>query len=73
MSSTIFWEPGRRKKTPCNYALKQILQKKYQFPTTLYTGSLDYLDGLADAGIEGAAVLGSAIIEYGSIDLTEEY
>jgi hypothetical protein len=73
MSVSLFWEPGKREKKTCSYALHQTLSKKYMFPISLDKSDLDYLEGLQDAGVEGVEELRNAIVEYGSIDFTEDH
>ena len=75
MSSNLYWEPTNRGKNKClGTALKWVLQKRFGYPVrvTLDEENILYLQGLADADIEGAQSLVDAIEKHGCIELKEE-
>lgn len=76
MSSNLYWEPAERKKynAGTDQALKWVLQKRYGYPVhiTMTTNDIPYLQGLADAKINGAQELIEAIEKYSDIELFEE-
>lgn len=71
MSSTLYWRPvGGGKSLPD--AIKRALKKRFDLKnTTLQTHDLDYLNGLRDAGVEGAEELIAAIEKHEAITLSE--
>lgn len=73
MSSTLKWRPlGGGKALPT--ALKFALDKRgWSYPVTIGDGELSYLQGLCDAGVEGAETLLAAIEKHGEVELTKEY
>lgn len=76
MSSNLYWEPVKPKKgKSLDTGLKYIFQKKYGSPVNIELDETDieYLCGLADAGIKDAQNLIDAIHEHGSIELREEF
>jgi len=73
MSSTLYWEPNKRSKTPCSPLIKEIFKKRFEVPITLCANDIPYLYGLQDAGVDGIGEMIDVIDECGSIDLTEEY
>jgi hypothetical protein len=75
MSSTLYWVPTPRDRKPLPDRLKHALQKRYSSPLhTKITGAeCDYLEGLRDAGIDGAEELLEAVLQHGEIELSEVY
>lgn len=75
MSSNLYWEPTARKKKDLPTAIKFALRKRFPggVNITLDTTNLDYLQGLADAGIDGAQTLVDAIDQHECIELTEVF
>lgn len=56
--------------------LKRILTEKYRLndgSKTIDSSELDYLQGLADAGVEDADTLGGLIVLHGKIEIYLEY
>lgn len=70
MSINLFWRP-----VPVLTAdslptgLKWIIQKKYSLPRVFDHSDQPYLEGLMDAGIDGAKELYIAIETHGKIEL----
>lgn len=78
MSSTLVWR--KIIVVPANNSLpdqlKYILRKRFgggNYPEILDRTDLRYLEGLADAGVDGAEDLRAAIIEYDEVEILEEY
>jgi hypothetical protein len=74
MSTHLYWEPSSRKKKSLPTGLKWAFQKRFNgsIHAMLCTNDIPYLEGLRDAGIEGAQELIDAIDQYECIDLIEE-
>lgn len=73
MSSSLVWEPANRKTHDLPYALKNALQKRYDYPinTIMDSSNIEYLQGLADAGVEGSDKLIEAIEKHDRISVKE--
>lgn len=72
MSSSLVWHTiPKGKDLPTG--LKWIIEKKFQLPWTFTCHELSYLNGLRDAGIEGADKLIEAIEKYEEIIVKLEY
>ena len=71
MSSTLCWEPKHRETKTLPNALKYVLQKKEGLDgvinITMGESDLGYLQGLKDAGIEGAEELITAIEKHNQV------
>lgn len=75
MSSNIYWRPivpieGHR----LPFALKSVLRKKFGYPIqgVLQASDLGYIEGLKDAGIEGAEQLIEAVEKHQMIEVSED-
>lgn len=77
MSASLTWEPAISKvKGYLPIALRLILEKSYGIrmePTKLGKESLPYLNGLKDAGVEGALELIDLIEKHEAVILKLEY
>ena len=75
MSSTLYWEPVKRKQKDLPDALKYVLQKKFggTVDTVMGERDLSYLCGLKDAGIKGALELIEAIEDHGQVVVHEQF
>jgi hypothetical protein len=75
MSANLCWAPARRLPNYLPYELKVILQAKHGLDgRSIYTHEQTYyLQGLADAGIDGAQELIHAIDQYGQVEVWLEY
>lgn len=78
MSSSMYWRPAPKEEPPANdlpYALKRaVAQRFWHHDGSLYGDDYElgkedvsYLEGLADAGIDGAAELIEAIRQHGRV------
>jgi hypothetical protein len=74
MSAHLMWEPTDRPRKRLPDALKYALERSPAGRDTRHFGedSLSYLEGLRDAGVEGAQELIDAIENYGDITVTWE-
>ncbi len=76
MSSSLCWEPvkGIANRT-LPTALKFALRKRFGEPVRVVVSNstVPYLEGLRDAGVEGAEKLIDLIEKHGEINLNEEY
>lgn len=77
MSSSLQWEPSHRKSHALPSALKFALRRRYQsngvIDAVFTETDLLYLNGLADANVEGAAALIAAIEKHGDIRVWESF
>jgi hypothetical protein len=73
MSGSMYWKPrAGGERVP--QALKSALQKRYkEWPRDFDYADQKYLEGLCDAGVEGAADLIDAITTHGTITVYIEY
>lgn len=73
MSCTLYWMPVSNQN---NYVdggqLRDILQNKFGFPSKIDHSHIDYLEGLKDAGHEGAQTLIDAIYQFDVIEINQE-
>lgn len=76
MSYSLYWRPISTKKNNAgkDQALKWAMQKKFGSPInrTIGESNIEYLQGLKDAGVDGASDLIDAVEKCGSIELFEE-
>ena len=76
MSATLKWEPANRKAQSLPDALKFVLRDKMGIGdgrVCFGDQSMAYLNGLRDAGVEGAQELIDAIVKYGDVEVWLEY
>lgn len=76
MSSNLTWRPvhpAANETLPDR--LKFALKKRHGDPveTTLSSSDIPYIEGLVDAGVEGAERLLEIICEVGEIEIWEEF
>ncbi len=73
MSSSCYWEPAFRPTKRLSDAMKYALRKRFGEPVHVQMSEqhVSYLNGLADAGIEGAEDLIAAIEKYTCISVDE--
>lgn len=73
MGCTLYWKQEVLDgQYICSHMLRDILEKKYGFPSILGFMDRDYLEALEDAGIEGASDLIEAINKYKKIKIYKE-
>jgi len=78
MSSTLMWRPPHRGKELPD-ALKYALCKRWadQSIRTVFSNEdgcdMAYLQGLRDAGVDGAQELLDAVKRYGEVEVWEQY
>lgn len=76
MGTNLYWEPVERKQNSVggDDGLKWALRKKYgeRLDVELTSRSLEYLEGLRDAGQENAQALIDAIEKHDAIRVFEE-
>jgi len=80
MSSTLMWKPLTGAQGSLSYELKRVISKRLWDTdgscgggvATMNSTDLDYLQGLMDAGIEGADEIIDLIHEHGDIQLWHE-
>lgn len=73
MSATLVWQVKPKsdyKSLP--FQLRCVLEKKWIFPVVVGFSDLYYLEGLKDAGIEGAEELMGLIHQFEEIELNIE-
>jgi hypothetical protein len=70
-SSLVYRIPQQAKDLPDE--LKYILEKAYQLPWKFTRQEIDYLRGLDDCGIKGAATLIELIEKHEEIEVKLEY
>lgn len=75
MSSSLTWEPKKRDKVRLPDELKAPLRKRHSDPVDMIMNCSDkqYLQGLIDALVPGAAELYEAIEKHGPIIVREEW
>jgi hypothetical protein len=75
MSANLMWEPAKRPAESLPDALKFVLRDRYglEHRQTFGRNQVPYLQGLADANIEGALELLEAIEKHESVELWLEY
>lgn len=75
MSSNLEWLPVDRKGKCVSDDVKFILRRRYGHPIdlTLDSECIGYLEGLKDAGVNGAEELIKAIDKHGEIVLKEVF
>ena len=73
MSATLVWQikPKSSYKS-LSFQLRQVLERKWNFPHVVNYDDLNYLEGLKDAHIEGAQELIDLIHQFGDIELNIE-
>lgn len=76
MSQSLYWRPAKpRKESSLPDTLKLILKKRYETldcaneNDVLDAGALPYLEGLADAGVDGAKELIAAIKRHEQVEI----
>lgn len=75
MSGTLYWSPDPVGK-PLSHGdgkLRDILSTKIGLPYVFQDGDVEYLHGLADAGISGAGEILSLIKKHGAVRVHVEY
>lgn len=73
MSSSLCWRPIPAGETLPD-ALKFALQKRrFEFPRVFGIEDIRYLEGLSDAGIEGAQALIELINQHDAVELYLEF
>ena len=75
MSTSLYWQPAQPPSSRCMPdALKFILSKRYGygFDVTMVHDDVNYLQGLADAGVKGAEKLKTQLEKHGRIRVWEE-
>lgn len=75
MSSDLCWAPANRNMKDLSDAIKFVLRKRFSghVEGVLSKGDLPYLEGLRDAGIDGAEQLMEAILKYDDVFVQERY
>ena len=73
MSTNLYWEPADRKMKDLPASLKFALRKRYggTVNETMTDRDIPYLEGLRDAGVEGAQALIEAIEKHEAISVIE--
>lgn len=71
MSGSLYWKPVSRDGYCLSNRLRDVFEKSGK--TKLNHEDYSYIEGLLDAGIEGAEDLLSAINEHGEIELDIRY
>lgn len=76
MSTSLYWRPVSKDYESLPDQLKQALRKGGEtdgtHKRTIDTNECRYLDGLIDAGVDGAKDLKDAVCEYGEVEIWEE-
>lgn len=70
MSGSLHWEPALSNAEPVTKAgsiIRDILSARYGMPARLDAGDIDYLRGIRDTGLDGAAELIALIERHGAI------
>lgn len=77
MSATLYMQPRQTGEKSLSDELRHILMKPDgrfgSLPVTVDDYSLDYFQGLADAGINDAIKVVDAIKKYGELEIRAEY
>lgn len=73
MSSNLVWRPEVKKGNRLSNDLKLILRRKWHLPYTCSESDFPYIEGLKDAGVDGAEDLLSLILIHKVVILSEEY
>jgi hypothetical protein len=81
MSSTLMWKPSGNAVGHLPDELKRAISRKLWDTdgscggdvATVGAGDIDYLQGLQDGGVEGAAELIELIEKHGEVDLWHKY
>lgn len=72
MSATLIYTiPANNKSLPS--ALRVALQKRWDYPRSVDNSDIPYLEGLADAQVEGAKELIALIEKHGRVELSLVY
>lgn len=73
MGCSLYWRPIPKKQYRVGeYQLRDILEKRYGYPSELDCSDVTYLKALDDAGVEGADELVEAIEKHGEIEIFKE-
>ena len=75
MSSSLHWRPPASTSSDLPEQLKLVLRKKHGQMRDFEIGGdeYDYLEGLRDAGVDGAQELLDLIDKHGKVFLTESW
>ncbi len=81
MSSTLMWRPANSDGNSLPYDLKKVISRRLwdtdgscgSGVATVNETDIEYLEGLQDAGIDGASELIKIIQEHGDVQLWHEY
>ena len=73
MSCTLYWKPVSKKEYQVgDFQLRDILEKRYGYPSNLNYSDIPYLEALVDAQVEGADELIEAIRKHDKIEIYKE-
>ena len=72
MSCSLYWKPLGNGHQVGDTALRNAIERRYGSRVRLDDRAMDYLQGLADAGIDGATELIKAIEKHGEIEIYQE-
>jgi len=73
MTCQLYYRPISKKDFAVgDMTLRDILEKKFGFPTILNDSHVTYLEALYDANVEGADELITAIHKYEQIEIYKE-
>lgn len=72
MGSSLYWRPILNGRGLAN-ELKNVLTKSFQFPRVFNRDDVNYLRGLSDSNVLGAALLIEMIEKHEEIELYIEY
>lgn len=73
MGCSLYWKPvSKENNFVGDIQLRNILEKRYNYPSILDTGDIGYLNALVDAGVEGANDLIEAIEKHNEIQIDLE-
>lgn len=73
MTCSLCWKPvSTERDYISSYQLRDILEKKYGYPSNLDHSDISYLEALEDAGVDGADELIEAIRKHDVIQIFKE-
>jgi hypothetical protein len=72
VSCTLYYQPVTHGSTAGGSILRDAICDRYGHEGELDTGAVEFLDGLAAAGVEGAAKLIAAIEKHGRLRFWKE-
>lgn len=72
MSRGLYWRPPTGWKRVGNFTLRDTLEKRFGSEASVTMDHYDYIRALADAEVEGADTLLSALEQHGQIDFRIE-